>query len=94
MFSSDPPTCSDCGGVRHIHPWHCPLDLHGEADWMKARCCQCEQEIPSNAPREADRFGNLYCSKDCLITGQQVLMLIIEEHQERIDLQNHRETPV
>ena len=85
MFTEDPPTCSNCGQHPHIHPWHCPLDLHGEADWMKARCCQCEQEIPSGADRLGDRFGNLYCTKDCLIIGQQILMMIIEEQREQIE---------
>jgi hypothetical protein len=83
MFENAP-TCSDCGQTAHLHPWHCPLDLHGEADWFKAACCMCEQEIPSGAPREADPFGNLYCSKDCLITGQQTLMVIIQEQREQI----------
>lgn len=85
-MNTDWPTCSACGQRRHLHPYHCPLDLHGEADWWKGSCCQCEQEIPSGASRQTDRFGNFYCSKDCLITGQQMLMLIIEEQQHQIEL--------
>lgn len=78
-------TCSDCGQTAHLHPWHCPLDLHGAADWWKGSCCMCETDIPSGAPREADPFGNLYCSTDCLITGQQTLMVIIHEQREQIE---------
>lgn len=84
MIFEEARTCSNCGQTAHLHPWHCPLDLHGEQDWMKADCCMCESRIPSGEPRESDPFGNLYCSRDCLILGQQTLMAILAERRESI----------
>lgn len=50
----------------------------------------CETDIPSGSPREGDRFGNLYCSKDCLIMGQNTLMVIIQEQREPIAIDDPR----
>ena len=67
--------CSDCG-KKHLYAWQCRFDLHGEADSFHTSCAVCETEIESNEPRESDRFGNLYCSPQCAMQGQDKLLSI------------------
>lgn len=65
--------CEHCGGVVHIRPYNCRYDLHGEEDWMKSSCAYCGERIPSGAPRAGDKFGNLYCDRECMAEGMAEL---------------------
>lgn len=75
--------CDDCG-AWHFYHWECPFDLHGEEDSFKTSCAVCEERIPSGAPREGDRFGNLYCSQECAIEGRDELLEIAMEKQQEV----------
>jgi len=65
--------CEHCGN-HHFYSYECRYDLHGEEDCFKTSCSICETEIPSGAPREGDRFGNLYCSTECAMVGHDKLL--------------------
>lgn len=60
--------CANCGSA-HAYPWQCRYDLHGHEDFGKSSCAWCDERTPMNAPRDADKFGNLYCSRECLAEG-------------------------
>lgn len=64
--------CEWCG-IVHIKQHHCKYDLHGEADFMKACCAACEDEIGPNEPRAGDKYGNLYCGDTCQSLGLAIL---------------------
>lgn len=76
--------CDDCGAWHHFYHWECPYNLHGEEDSFKTSCAVCEERIPPNAPREGDKFGNLYCSQECAIEGRDVLLDISMENQKEV----------
>ena len=84
MFDTPSPReCDDCGAAYHLSPSECPFDLHGE-DTFKRCCAVCKSEIPSGAPREGDRFKNLYCTTECAMVGRDKLLDIAIEAQREV----------
>lgn len=77
------PRCDHCGRF-HFHSWECRYDLHGEEDCFKTSCAICEDVIPSGAPRKGDRFGNLYCSAECALIGQDRLLDMAMENSAEV----------
>lgn len=71
--------CEKCGAPYHLYPWQCPFNLHGEGDSFKTECAVCGESIPSGADRLGDKFGNLYCTAECAITGRDELLEIATE---------------
>lgn len=72
------PECEHCG-FGHLKQSECRYDLHGQEDVFKTSCAVCREEIPSGAPREADKYGNLYCSHECKAIGLEALIDAAEE---------------
>lgn len=75
--------CEDCGS-QHLFQWECPYHLHGQEDSFKTSCAMCGTEIPSGAPREADKFNNLYCTVECALEGKDVLLEIAMDAQNEV----------
>jgi len=72
MFESSN-CCGDCG-LHHFYAWECRYNLHGKEDSFKTSCAICEEKIGSGESRKSDRFGNLYCSAECAMVGQDKLL--------------------
>lgn len=73
--------CRHCGGMRHLFGSHCPRNLHGTDDPFKTSCASCGDEIPSNAARVGDKYGNLYCDAECKSDGLETLVDEMAERQ-------------
>lgn len=62
--------CEHCG-KRHLFKTDCVYFLHESA--FMTNCAACGEVIPSGAPRQGGRFGNLYCDTECLAEGYERL---------------------
>lgn len=76
--------CDDCGVSNHLFSWECRFNLHGMEDSFKTSCAVCSEEIPSLAPRETDRFGNLYCTQECALAGKDELLEMVMDRQSEV----------